>query len=123
MTWLAFLNIARKVLFFTIPIPVAVILAAALYVHFYSIPSAIKQYVSGAELQASKTEIVALQKIADEQKRRADNAEAAGLKLAQSMADVRQQKIGLQDEINKLQARPVDPACRVGGLIDELRNN
>ena len=123
------LAIARRVLFFSIPVPVALILAAWAWVTWdkhsavrRAVDTAVTKLVDGAEIEAARAEIAALKQIQAEREREAAGDRAAFQKFAELLAASETENRNLADEIDRLERVPVNPECRVDQpFLDRLR--
>lgn len=124
------LKAVGKVLAFGITIPLGVVLAAGLWVHFdkssavrSAVDRAVTALVADAEIKAAKAEAEAQRRIAAEYQRQAERARMASDQFAALLAESRAREEGLQDEIDELAAAPVNDACIVdGGILGRLHN-
>lgn len=121
----------------TIPIPLALVIALGVWVKFdkvsYSrkaVDSAIKELVAGSEIRAAEAKAMAMQKIADFERKRSDDAEVARA-AEEDAKDEFETRMNALDtineeltiEISELLSRPVDPLCSVSpDLFKRLRN-
>lgn len=129
MTAAALLALGRRVLFFTIPMPVAIILALWAWVTWdksssvrLAVDSAIENLVNGAELQAARARAAALESILADRAREAEADRAALRAFADQLADSETENGTLADGIALIQNQPVDPLCRVDrDLLDRVR--
>jgi hypothetical protein len=129
MTGAAILALGRRVLFFAIPVPVALILAAWAWVTWdktsavrRAVDTAIEKLVIGAELQAALARAAALEKILEERARAAEADRAALRSFADQLAAAEAENGTLADALALIENQPVDPLCRVDQpLIDRLR--
>jgi hypothetical protein len=129
MTGAAILALGRRVLFFAIPVPVALILAAWAWVTWdktsavrRAVDTAIEKLVIGAELQAALARAAALEKILEERARAAEADRAALRSFADQLAAAEAENGTLADAPALIENQPVDPLCRVDQpLIDRLR--
>lgn len=129
MTWAFVAGIGKRVLLFTIPIPVIAVLAAWAWVHFdkssairRAVDRAVTELVDGAELDAARAQNEALRKILAETERRAERDRAAAARFSELLTAAEAEKDDLADEIADLESRPVNDACVVDGdLLERLR--
>lgn len=120
---------ALSVLFFSIPIPVALILAAWAWVAIdkssavrKAVNAAVSELVDGAELEAERARSAGLQKILDERERQAEADREALRKFADHLATAEAENGSLADALALIENQPVDPLCRVDRvLLDRLR--
>lgn len=125
----AFWKVAKPILFFAIPIPVALILAAWAWVAIdkssavrKAVNAAVTELVDGAELEAERARSAGLQKILDERERQAEADREALGKFAEQLAAAEVENGNLTDAIELIENQPVDPLCRVDrALLDRLR--
>lgn len=121
--------IAKRVLFFAIPIPVVAILAAWLWVTFdkhsairKAVDRAITELVDGAELEAERAKSKALETILAKRERDAETDRQALRRYAYLLDASETEKDNLADEIAELESRPVNDSCSVDQpLFDRLR--
>ena len=121
----------------TIPVPLALLIAAGLWVKLdkasfarKAVDNAVKELVAGSEIRAAEAKASAMQKIADFERKRSDDAEIA--RAAEEAARVEfETRMNALDAINAdltleladIMAQPVDPQCVVGpDLYQRLRN-
>lgn len=129
MTSATLLALAKRVLFFSIPIPVALILAAWAWFAWdkssavrKAVDAAIEKLVDGAELEAERARVKALQSILDERDRLAAADRDAIRKFADLLKAAETENGNLADEIADLESRPVNDRCVVDRpLLDRLR--
>jgi hypothetical protein len=125
----ALLALGRRVLFFAIPVPVALILALWAWVTWdkssavrRAVDTAIEKLVDGAELQAALARAAALEKILEERARAAEADRAALRSFADQLAAAEAENGTLADALAILENQPVDPLCRVDrDLLERLR--
>lgn len=112
-----------------ITIPLWLILAAGVWLHFdkssavrAAVNRAVTDLVHSAELEAAKARETALNKILAEQQRQALRDREALTKFADLLSAANAEKETLYDEIAELEALPPPDACTVdGALIERLR--
>jgi hypothetical protein len=129
MTSAAILALGRRVLFFAIPVPVALVLALWAWVTWdkasavrRAVDQAIDKLVNGAELQAALARAAALEKILDERARAAEADRVALRSFADQLAAAEAENGTLADALALIENQPVDPLCRVDQpLINRLR--
>lgn len=121
--------IAKPILFFAIPVPVALILAAWAWVAIdkssavrKAVNAAVTELVDGAELEAERARVEALQKILAERERQAE-ADREALRAFAAMLEQAETENGtLADALALIENQPVDPGCRVDRtLLNRLR--
>lgn len=130
-------RVLLPVLTFGLTVPLWLILAAALWVHFdrssavrQAVDRAVTELVAGAELDAAKARLEAMRRLhamalgaAEEARRRAQAAEDANRAFAADLAASDAIREEIANDLEELLARPVDAACAVSpGLLDRLRN-
>lgn len=129
MTLAAILAIGKRVLFFAIPVPVALILAAWAWVAIdkssavrQAVNAAVAELVDGAELKAERARVAALQKILAERERQAE-ADREALRVFAAMLEQAETENGtLENAIALIENQPVDSQCRVDrNLLEQLR--
>ena len=129
MTSAMLLALGRRVLFFAIPVPVVILLAAWgwLTVDKYSsirraVDRALEELVSGAELAAARARAASLEKILDQMARQAEADRAALNAFADQLSAAQTETGNLADALRVIENQPVDPLCRVDrALLDRLR--
>lgn len=129
LTGAAILAIGKRVLFFAIPIPVALILAAWAWVAIdkssavrKAVDKAVTEIVDGAELEAERARSAALQKILAERERQAEADREALRDFAEKLEQAETENGNLADALALIENQPVDPGCRVDRtLLDRLR--
>jgi type II secretory pathway component PulF len=129
MTAAAAWALARRVLFFAIPVPVALILAAWAWVAIdkssavrRAVNAAVEKLVDGTELAAERARVAALQKILAERERQAEADRAALRAFADQLAAAETENGTLADALALIENQPVDPLCRVDRpLLERLR--
>lgn len=123
------LAIGRRVLFFAIPVPVALILAAWAWVTIdkssavrRAVNGAIEKLVDGAELEAERAKNAGLKKILAQRERQAEADREALRSFADQLAAATDENGTLADALALIQNQPVDPLCRVDrALLERLR--
>lgn len=129
MTLAAIWAVVRPILFFAVPVPVALILLAWAWVHFdkasavrQAVDTAVTRLVDGAELEAARAEIAALQAINARQNADARADAEALRKFADLLTAAETDNESLSDAIALIESQPVDAACRVDQrVLDRLR--
>ncbi len=121
----------------TIPIPLALLIAFGLWVKLdkasyarKAVDSAVKELVAGSEIRAAEAKAIAMQKIADFERKRSDDAEVARAAEEKAKREFETRMNALDNinadltiELTELLSRPVDPQCVVGAdLYQRLRN-
>lgn len=132
----AIIKIVWRILGFTIPVPVAVILAALAWVQFdkssairKAVNERVTEMVAGAEIAVLEAKIDAEQKIsaargaaAAEANRRLQVEIDARVNLSQRMAAIQTENEILNDDLADMLSRPVDRACSVDAdVLGRLR--
>ena len=132
----AILSAVWRILRLTIPLPVAVILAALAWAHFdkssairSAVNDRVKEMVAGAEIAALEAQLAAqrdiaarLDEVSTEAQRRLSAAADAQLSLAMRLQAAEAKNGDLNDELDDLLSRPVDRDCAVDSdLIGRLR--
>lgn len=123
------LALGKRLLFFAIPVPVALILTAWAWVTWdkssavrKAVDSAIEKLVDGAELQAARARAEALEKILAERARQAEADREALRSFADQLAAATTENGTLADALALIENQPVDPLCRVDRpLLERLR--
>ena len=129
MTAAAAWSFARRILFFAIPVPVALIVAAWVWVTWdkssavrRAVDTAVTKLVDGAELDAERATTAALRKIIADRNRQAAADRDALRKFADQLAAADTENGNLADAIALLESQPVNPACTVDQpFLDRLR--
>lgn len=114
---------------FGITIPLWLIIAAGLWVHFdkastvrQAVNKAVSDLVHSAELEAAKAREEGLRKIIAEKERRAERDAAAVARFSVLLADAESERETLNDDITNLTARVLSDGCVVDAdLLDLLR--
>lgn len=127
----ALLKPVLRLLSFGITIPVGVVLAAGLWVHFdkgssvrSAVDRAVIELVAGAELEAANARADAQAKIIAELRTQSNALELANDRFAERLRVAEVDLENANDEIQDLVARPVSDSCTVGvDLLERLRNN
>lgn len=120
-----------RVLTFGVTIPLWIILAAGLWLHFdkssavrAAVDRAVSDLVHSAELEAAEAQIRALNAMQVELQRQALRDRQALTKFADLLSAAEAEKESLYDEIAELEAMPVNDACTVdGALLERLRSS
>jgi hypothetical protein len=130
------LKVVWRILGFTIPVPVAVILAALAWVQFdkssairQAVNERVTEMVAGAEIAALEAKLEAEEKIsaargaaAAEANRRLQVEIDARVNLSQRMAAIQTENEILNDDLADMLSRPVDRACSVDAdVLGRLR--
>lgn len=126
----AVLKGALGVLTFGITIPLGVILAAGLWVHFDkgsavrdAVDRAVIELVAGAEMEAARATADALATVNAELIERNRALSDANAHFATRLREATFDLENANDEIQDLVARPINDACIVDGdLLERLRN-
>ncbi|MEM6381070.1 MAG: hypothetical protein AAF739_00215 [Pseudomonadota bacterium] len=113
-----------------VTIPLGLILAAGLWVHFdksstarAAVDRAVTELVAGAELRALRAKLSAAETIANEERRRAAAAEAANTRFRTRLQDQTRDLETAQAELTDLLAQPINDQCVVDdALLERLRN-
>ena len=121
--------LGRRLLFFAIPVPVALLLAlwGWLTVDKYSsirlaVDRALENLVNGAELDAARARAASLEMILDHMARQAEADRDALAAFADQLAAAQSENGNLADALRVIENQPVDPLCRVDrALLDRLR--
>lgn len=135
--WLAALGFLRPlaktvmtVLTFGITIPVGVILAAGLWVHFdkgstvrEAVDRAVQELVSGAELEAERAKTAALELVVSELEGQAEALRAANRRFSENLRMAQVDLENANDEIHELATRPVNNQCVVDQSVFNLLRN
>ena len=125
-TIIPILSAIWKVLNFSLKLPVWLI-AIAVIAHFWlqhaAVHKATENLVKRAELEAAQAKAEALQKIATEQQRRADELKAANDAYAKRAAADNIKLGNLNDQISEILAAPVNDQCIVNGDIFKRLQN
>lgn len=136
MTAGALLKVLWRILGFTIPIPVAVILAALAWVQFdkssairQAVNERVKEMVAGAEIAALEAKLDAEQKISAARAKLATEANQrlmaeinARVNLSRRLAAIQTENEILNDDLADLLSRPVAGDCAVDSdLLGRLR--
>lgn len=135
--WLAALGFLKPmgkmilgILTFGITLPVGVILAAGIWVHFdknstvrQAVDRAVEELVTGAELEAEKAKNAALESVISELKGQADALEAANRRFSDNLRTAQLDLENANDEIRELAVRPVNNKCVVDGNVIKLLRN
>lgn len=116
---------------FGVTIPLGVILAAGLWMHFdkgsavrIAVDRAVTELVAGAELEAARTRADAQAKIITEQRAQMVALELANERFAERLREAEFDLENANDEIQDLATRPISSTCTVDGdLLERLRNN
>lgn len=127
---LSFLRPLLGILTFGLTIPVWLVIAVGLWVHFdkssavrQAVDRAVTEMVAGAELEAAKARADALERINAELRGRAAALDAANTRFSESL---RAAQIDLEDanaQIADLLSRPVNDACAVdSSILERLRS-
>ena len=125
-------SIARAILTFTIPVPVALLVAgigaykvAAWYDKTKAIDAAIAELVAGAELEAERARAAAAQKRAEEAQKLTNlsqaQARAAERALAEFYEQAKETEQQLKDEIDDILSTPI-PDNPTPDFLRRLRN-
>lgn len=112
-----------------ITIPLWLILAAGLWLHFdksssvrQAVDRAVSDLVHSAEIEAAAAREEALRKIIAERERQAERDRVALARFAELVADAETERRNLIDEIAELEAQPAPDSCVVDGdLAERLR--
>lgn len=112
-----------------ITIPLWLILAAGLWLHFdkvsavrQAVDRAVSDLVHSAELEAAAAREEALRKIKAELERQAERDRAALARFSELLTAAETEKEGLADDLAELAAQPAPDSCIVdGALADRLR--
>ena len=120
LTALGFLKPIGRVLAFGVTIPIGVILAAGLWVHFdknstvrQAIDRAVQELVVSAELEAERAKNGALNEIIAELEGQAAALEAANKRFSDNLRTAQLDLENANDEIKELAVRPVNNRCVV----------
>lgn len=127
---LAFLRPLLGILTFGLTIPVWLVLAVGLWVHFdkssavrQAVDRAVTEMVAGAELEAARARADGLERINAELRGRAAALDAANTRFSESLRAAQTDLEDANAQIADLLSRPVNDACAVdGGLIERLRS-
>lgn len=118
------------ILTFGITLPVGVILAAGIWVHFdknstvrQAVDRAVEELVTGAELEAEKAKNDALERVISELKGQAEALEAANRRFSDNLRTAQLDLENANDEIKELATRPVNNKCVVDGSVLNLLRN
>lgn len=128
---LAFLRPLLGILTFGLTIPVWLILAVGLWVHFdkgsavrQAVDRAVTELVTGAELEAERAKVQALEQINAELRGRAAALDTANTRFSESLRAAQTDLEDANAQIADLLSRPVNDACSVdGSLLERLRSN
>ena len=131
MVWLTVAKPLLKILSFGVTIPVGVILAAGLWVHFdktstirSAVDRAVTELVTGAELEAERAKNVALERIVSELQGQADALKLANERFSENLKSVQSGLEDANEELRELAATPVSELCVVEpDLLERLLNN
>ena len=130
LTALGFLKPIGRILAFGVTIPVGVILAAGLWVHFdkgstvrQAVDRAVQELVVGAELEAERAKNAALSEIITELEGQAAALEAANKRFSENLRTAQLDLENANDEIRELAVRPVNNRCVVDADVFNLLRN
>lgn len=118
------------ILTFGITLPVGVILAAGLWVHFdkgspirQAVDRAVTELVVGAELEAERAKNAALQSVISELEGQAQALKDVNRRFSDNLRTAQLNLENANDEIRELATRPVNDRCVVDpSVLDRLRN-
>jgi hypothetical protein len=123
---LAFLRPLLGILTFGLTIPVWLVLAVGLWVHFdkssavrQAVDRAVTELVTGAELEAERAKVQALEQINAELRGRAAALDAANTRFSESLLAAQTDLEDANAQIADLLSRPVNNACAVDSSILE----
>lgn len=127
---LAFLRPVLGILTFGLTIPVWLILAVGLWVHFdkgsavrQAVDRAVTELVTGAELEAAQAKVQALEQINAELRGRAAALDAANSRFSESLQQAQDDLETANEQLADLLSTPVNELCAVdGGLLERLRS-
>lgn len=127
---LAFLRPLLGILTFGLTIPVWLILAAGLWIHFdkgsavrQAVDRAVTELVTGAELEAAQARVQALEQINAELRGRAAALDAANSRFSESLQQAQTDLETANAQLVDLLSTPVNELCVVdGALLERLRS-
>ena len=127
---LAFLRPLLGILTFGLTIPVWLVLAVGLWVHFdkssavrQAVDRAVTELVTGAELEAERAKVQALEQINAELRGRAAALDAANTRFSESLLAAQTDQEDANAQIADLLSRPVNDACAVdSSILERLRS-
>lgn len=127
---LAFLRPLLGILTFGLTIPVWLVLAVGLWVHFdkssavrQAVDRAVTELVTGAELEAERAKVQALEQINAELRGRAAALDAANTRFSESLLAAQTDLEDANAQIADLLSRPVNDACAVdSSILERLRS-
>ena len=119
-----------SVLTFGITVPIGVILAVGLWIHFDksssirdAVDRAVTELVAGAELEAERSKVEAKDAIIKALKERASNLEAANTRFSESLQEAQADLENTNDQLQEMLSRPVNSSCSVDDdILGRLRN-
>lgn len=124
------LGLVLKVLTFGITIPVGIIIAFMLWLHFdkssdirQAVNEATEELVAGAEISSQRAKNDALQLIIDDLQNQTDALNAANDRFSENLISAQNELDDANGQIRKLSSRPVNSDCVVDkSVLDILRN-
>lgn len=122
-------GVLRPILTFGITLPLWVFIAAGVWLWFdktsdirKSVNNAVTELVDGAELEAERARNAALQKIIERKDRIAERDREAHVRFSELLSAAEDEKDGLANELEALEALPPPDQCIVDrSLLERLR--